>query len=90
MKVEIKNSPRKKQKVFQNLVHFTGDVFSLEITDTRALATFFPVPVYLVNHNLQKCLFLIFKSNCHRVFEDFYCNSMIQAAISPQSNTFVT
>lgn len=66
MKVEIKNSPRKNKKIFQNLVHFTGCVFSLEITSTRALVTFFPV--YLVNHKLPKCLGVIIVIEYLRIF----------------------
>lgn len=61
MKVAIKNSVSGKQKVLQNLVYFTGCVFSLE-----KLVNFFPV--YFVNHILQKCLSVIIALQYLRIF----------------------
>lgn len=69
MKVEIKNSLSEKQKILQNLVHYLLCISNRkEITSTRALVNFFPVPVYLLNHNLQKCLSAITAIEYLRIF----------------------
>lgn len=56
MKVKIMNLLNEKQKILQNLVHFTGHVFSIEITNIRSFLNFFPIAGYLLNYYLQKCL----------------------------------